>query len=301
MSFLPTLRQIQFLLALKQHDSFHAAAAACGVTQSTLSAGIQDMEDILRQKVVDRTKRRGVSFTPLGEELLERGEAAITSLQEVTSRARFEDKPFSWPVRLGMIPTIAPYLLPRILKPLQQKFPQLVIHLHEIQSDELVERVRSGDLDGGIMAFPYQTYDLQQYPLYQEKFVCAVPKSLFPNKSRILLNEVKQDQLLLLSEGHCLRDHVLSACDLKGTASLHPAFSATSLSTILQLVAHGHGMTLLPHMAADTVSLPASVRVLPFSPAASRQVGVVWRARSVREKDMQLLAKTLKPLTVQKS
>lgn len=299
MSFLPTLRQLQFLLALKQQGSFHAAATACGVTQSTLSAGIQDMEDILQQPVVDRTRRRAVRFTPLGEALLVRGEAAINSLQEVTARARYGDKPFAWPLRLGIIPTVAPYLLARVLKPLQQKFPQLVMHLHEVQSDELVERVQAGDLDAGIMAFPYETDDLKQFALYSEKFVCAVPKTMFAGKSRILLNEIQQDQLLLLSEGHCLRDHVLSACDLKGKTAANPAFSATSLSTILQLVAHGHGITLLPQMAADSLLLPASVRVLPFSPAASRQIGMVWRGHAMRETDTVLLAKALKPLITQ--
>lgn len=298
MIYLPTLRQIQFLLALKQQGSFHAAATACGVTQSTLSAGIQDMEAVLRQKVIDRSQRRGVHFTPLGQELLERGEAAIKSLQDVTMRAQQGNRPFAWPLRLGVIPTVAPYLLPRILKPLQKKFPQLVLHVNEVQSDELVDRIGAGDLDGGLLAFPFPTADLHTVSLYQEKFVCAVPRNQYLQHKRMVLNDIDLDQLLLLAEGHCLRDHVLAACHLKNKTPAQSPFSATSLATIIQLVAHGYGVTLLPQMAADNLSLPGTVRILPVSPVTSRQIGIVWSDKGSRHKDMQMLVKALKDLKI---
>jgi LysR family hydrogen peroxide-inducible transcriptional activator len=295
---LPTIRQLQFLLALKQKGSFHAAATACGVTQSTLSAGIQEMEEILQQKAIDRTHRRNLTFTPLGLELLERSNSIVNSLSDVAGRARQSDKPFSWPLRLGMIPTIAPYLLPDILAPLKKDFPQLVLHIHEVQSAELVAKVRAGDLDAGIMAFPFETPDLHQSVLTEEKFICAVPRHMFPDHKNLSLKDISTQDLLLLSEGHCLRAHALAACGLKQVNSNQETFSATSLATIIQLVANGYGLTLLPQMAAKSLYLPKSVHLLPFIPTATRQIGLIWRLNTPLKKDLELLYKALKKIFV---
>lgn len=291
---LPTLRQIQFLLALKIHKNFGRAAEASGVTQSTLSAAIQEMETILGTPVIDRSSRKAMRFTPIGDELAEQGKNMIAGLTDIAERARRAQDMFAWPLRVGVIPTIAPYLLPRILDPLQKQFPDMKLHIHEVQSAQLVAQVREGQLDFGILALPFDIGELQSTVLAEEKFFCAAPSSIFKNKETVSLKDIQSQKLLLLSDGHCLRDHVLDACHLKqGTQDI----STTSLSTLVQLVAQNYGITLLPEMVVRDKALPKNVRVLPIAPALpKRKIGIVWRKNAVSEKPVQLLAKAIQKL-----
>ena len=293
MSYLPTLRQLQFLLALKEHGRYQDAARACHVTQSTLSAGIMDMEALLGQKVVDRSNRRRLIFTPVGLRLLDTAQQVINQLTLVTAQAQKSQEPFAWPLKVGLIPTIAPYWLPRILAPLQAKFPQLKLHIHEMQSAALVEAIEAGELDCGILALPFQTQALEVMPLFKESFMCAAPHQTFGKRKNVTLQDLEKHPLLLLSDGHCLRDHMLSACGLR--ASQHQQnISATSLATIIQLVAHGYGVTLLPEMAVQSGSVPDTIAIKPFTPTATREISLIWRARSMLEKDIVLLGRSLK-------
>lgn len=293
MSSLPTLRQIQFLLALKKHGNFRIAAEHCNVTQSTLSAGIAEMENLLGAPVIDRSIRRKVRFTILGEELLVQGKQAIEALTEVAEHARQQRQPLSSPLRLGIIPTIAPYLLPKILRPLRKKFPELMLHIHELQSSILVTQIREGQLDAGIIALPFETHDLNTQTLAEEDFFVVLPQAQAADLSSITLNNIDPRQLLVLADGHCLRDHTLQACNLKGDSRPQDV-SATSLPTLIQLVSEGYGMTLLPEMVIRDGTLPTGLTVLPITPIPpKRTIGMVWRNKSPRGHDINLLTEAV--------
>jgi LysR family hydrogen peroxide-inducible transcriptional activator len=291
MNHLPTTRQIQFLLALRDHNSFHKAAGHCGVTQSTLSAAIQEMETILEAPLLDRANRKKLIFTPLGYEMLKRGKTIIEGLEEIQEQARKNNAPLSSPINIGIIPTIAPYLLPKVLKPLHKAFPKLALHLHEQQSANLVDAVKQGKLDAAIIAFPFDTFDLQRVSLFKEKFYCAAPKTLFSDKKKVTLADIEAQKLLLLADGHCLRDHALEACRLKSVKSQD--VNTTSLSTLIQLVAQGYGVTLLPEMVVQEGHLPKTMHVLPIVTAPMREIGIIWRKNALMQQDIITLGLAL--------
>ena len=296
MIHLPTSRQMQYLLALSKHGTFAKAASACAVTQSTLSAGIQDMEAILGANLIDRSNRKGVRFTPTGESILKDCRTIISRMEEMTYRAQIQSKPLSWPLRMGVIPTIAPYLLPKILKPLQDYFPGLELHIHEVRSAPLVERIHDGTLDFGLMAFPYDLKGLMEYPMTTERFVCAAPKGQFDGHSVLVMDDLKDQKLLLLEDGHCLRDHALAACKFRPAKELE-TFSASSLPTILQMVSQGYGVTMIPEMVAKSELLPKGIRLVPFRGGSpERQIGIAWNERGLRSDDVRTVADILHKL-----
>ncbi len=300
MQNLPTLRQMQYLLALADHRSFHKAAEECHVTQSTLSGGLRDMEQILQSPVVDRSNRKRVEFTSLGKELIEQARTIIGKMEDITYRAQSQNKPLAWPIKMGVIPTIAPYLLPRRLKPLQEKLPMLDLHLHEIRSLPLLEKIRDGSLDFGLMAFPYDTGDLQTKIVFEEEFWCAAPPDYFKNKKQLLLEDLQEEKLLLLEDGHCVRDHALEACKLRPIKEMK-SLSAASLSTLIQMVHEGYGVTLLPEMVVKTnPMLPANLTLKRFSKGAPvRQIGFVWRGGSLRSSDIKIVIDCLEKLILE--
>lgn len=289
MNHLPTLRQMQYLVALADRKSFQRAAADCNVTQSTLSGGLKDMEDTLQSPLVDRTSRKHVRLTPLGEDVVQEARAIITRAESLTYRARAQIEPLSWPLRMGVIPTIAPYLLPKILKPLQAALPRLDLHIHELRSAQLIEKLDDGTLDFGIMAFPYNTPGLVQKTILEEKFLLAAPPGAFRGKKSVTMKDLGDRKLLLLEDGHCLRDHALAACKLQPVQEMK-TLSAASLSTLIQLVHQGYGLTLLPHMAAaDNPMLPKGLRLLPFSSGApTRHIGFAYKDGGLRARDIAL-------------
>lgn len=297
MQNLPTLRQMQYLVALAEHQSFQKAASACNVTQSTLSGGLADMETILKTPLIDRAQRRIVSFTPVGQDVLAQSRAILAKAQDMTYRAKMQNEPLSWPLRLGVIPTIAPYLLPRILKPLEKALPKLELHIHEIRSAPLVEKVQDGSLDLALMAFPYDTKGLFEKTLFTEKFVLAAPPGSFVKRKNVSLRDLESEKLLLLEDGHCLRDHALEACKLQPLSELK-TFSAASLSTLIQMVHQGYGMTLLPDMCVrDNPMLPKRLVLRPLSGAApKREIGFAWKRGGARESDIELVVKAVKNL-----
>lgn len=276
---LPSTRQIQFLLALHQDGSFHKAAKTCGVTQSTISAAIQEMESILGATLIDRSNRKRILFTPFGLEMIDTGRQVIDRLSDMNDRAQRSSQVLATPLRIGVIPTIAPYLLPQIMRPLQKAFPKITLHIHEMQSDDLIDAVQQGDLDYGLMAFPYDIQNLQQFPLHKEAFFCAGPKDSFNGKLSLTLRDIEKQKLLLLSDGHCLRDHALSACGLKDQSHTQDV-SATSLATLIQLVTEGYGVTLLPEMVIRHTPLIHALDILPIIPAPLREIGAIWRKKS---------------------
>jgi len=209
---LPTLRQLHYLIALSETGSFGRAAAACHVTQSTLSAGIKDLEDVLQSPVIDRSSRKVLRFTPVGQDVLKQAPRILAQVEEMTYRAHRLHTPLAWPVKMGVIPTIAPYLLPQLLKPLQKKLPALDLHLHEKQSKDLVDDLIAGEIDLALMAFPFDLQGLAHHSLMKEQFVCAAPDGFFKTKKPVRMADLVSERLLLLEDGHCLRDHAMEAC-----------------------------------------------------------------------------------------
>lgn len=297
MQTLPTLRQMQYLLALSDHGGFQKAASECHVTQSTLSGGIADMEKILQGALIDRTQRRIIKFTPLGETVLRESRKIIADALAMTYHAKMQTEPLSWPLRMGIIPTIAPYFLPRILKPLQKGLPKLDLQIHEIRSAPLVEKIHDGSLDFAVMAFPYDTGGLKEKILFDEKFMLAAPPKTYTEKKTVTLKDLETEKLLLLEDGHCLRDHALAACRLRNFKE-QKTLSAASLSTLIQMVHQGYGVTLLPEMSVkDNPMLPRDLTLRPFSgPAPARSIGVAWKKGGVRESDITLVIKAVEKL-----
>lgn len=290
----PTLRQLQYIVALNSEGSFSKAAETCYVTQSTLSAGIKELETILGLTLVDR-KSRKVSFTAAGEEILGDAEDILKRVENMTGRIKTMGEPMSGPLRLGVIPTIAPYLLPKILSPLGEKFPKLEIRLYEDLTERLLQQLREGRIDIALIAFPYDLDAMDHDILFEEPFLLACPAANPRPKSALTLDDLDSENLLLLEDGHCLRDHALKACKLQAPGT-RKTFSASSLPTLIQMVAHGYGSTLLPEMIAEN-ELPNTVKLIPFkTPKPTRQIGLTWMSGSHRANDFKLLAKTMKNL-----
>lgn len=289
MEHLPTLRQMQYLLALQDHKSFQKAADACAVTQSTLSGGLRDMEAILGTPVIDRTNRKSVRFTDTGRDLLSHARDIIAKMEDITYRARRSGKPMSWPLRMGVIPTIAPYLLPALLKPVKKAFPDLELHIDESLSGDIVEKLHDGKLDFALMAFPFDTRGLVEHPVMSEKFHLAAPPGAFAKNKTVRMEDLKDEKILLLGDGHCLRHHALDACETKPKEAR--TLSAASLSTLIQMVNEGYGITLLPEMSITAAAaLPKGLVIRDLGKAApTRQIGFAWKKGALREADIKTL------------
>lgn len=273
----PSLRQFQYLLALEKTRNFRKAALECNITQPTLSAAIKEMENILGLPVLDRGQHKKLIFTPFGQEVLASAKTLIPTLDTLITKAEQKRQPLSGPFRLGVIPTVAPYYLPNILPKLQKAFPKIEWQITEGMSADLVTKMNDGDLDLAIIAFPYETPDLNQKVFFDEEFICAAPKGVFKSNKKLSLKDLDKKDLLLLQDGHCLRDHALSVCKLQ-TKQDERALSATSLQTLIQMVAQGYGITLLPKMVVEHGALPKKIDLHAFKrPIPSRKIGVIWR------------------------
>lgn len=289
---IPTLRQLQYFLAVADHLSFHKAAETCHVTQPTLSEGLKSLEDLLGTKLFERTKR-SVSLTPSGTELVLPARDIIARAEDFVLIARARKEPFTGKLTLGVIPTIAPYLLPALLPALQKKFPQLELQLKEDVTAQLLSALEQRRLDVVLMAFPYDTPGIRQMKLWSEPFVIAMPGDKTVMETHATLNDLSKHNIMLLEDGHCLRDHALAACRLQPSGQ-RKTFGATSLTTLIQMVQHGYGSTLLPAMAVDPKTMPRGVTVQRFSnPQPSRQIGLAWRQGNPREKEFKALGEMI--------
>jgi LysR family hydrogen peroxide-inducible transcriptional activator len=296
-SSMPTLRQLQFLTALRAERSFVAAADAVGVTQPTLSAGIKDLELALGATLVERG-RLGAVLTPAGEEAAERAARALGEVEEMVRAVQAAGEPFSGVFRLGAIPTIAPFLLPRVLPLLKKKFPKLRLQMREDLTGRLVEQLRARTLDAALIALPYQAHGIASAPIADDEFLFLCPEDHPLAKRNDLSPEhLQSEEVLLLEDGHCLREHALAACNLKpGRRSAD--VSATSLQTLVQMVSGGMGVTLLPKIAAEAGAASAAhVAVRQFAePIVGRSIGVAWREGGQREEEAHMLAGVLREL-----
>lgn len=291
---LPTLRQLQFFLALVRRRSFSKAAGDCFVSQSTLSSAIKELEGVLDRQLVDRTTRQ-FSLTPAGQEVAERG-ARILAMAEDLAQAIAARKPLEGPLHLGVIPTIAPFLLPKVAAGLARRFPKLELYLREDLTAALAERLADGSLDAALLAFPFDLPGLDWVEIGEDPFLlAAAPGSPLAEKKQIRPADLRGAPLLLLEDGHCMRDHALEACKLR-QHDVADAFGATSLFTLTEMVRAGLGATLLPKMAVDAgLAANAGLSVAPLAaPAPARTIGLAWRKGSGRREDCALLADYLR-------
>ncbi|HEX6957070.1 MAG TPA: hydrogen peroxide-inducible genes activator [Ferrovibrio sp.] len=293
----PTLRQWRYLVALAEIRHFGKAADACFVTQSTLSAGIQELETQLGAALVDRTKRK-VVLTPLGEDLAGRARELLREAEEMVLLARAAAAPLTGPLRLGVIPTISPFLLPRVLPALRKRFPELKLYLREDLTYRLIDQLQAGKLDLLLLALPFEGGALDTLPLFDDEFLlaCRADHPL-ARRNAIKLEDLAEAPLLLLEDGHCLRDHALAACRLPPSPR-RDGFAATSLPTLVQMVDSGLGVTLLPQLALDAGILRGTdVVTRPLGSArkadAARQIGLAWRRGTQRAKEFTLFGEAL--------
>ncbi len=292
MKQLPSLKQLEYLTALVETRHFARAAKRCSVTPSTLSAGIRDLEDVLGVAVAERTKRT-VLITPLGKSMAERARRLLCDAEDLMALASTQREPMNGEIRLGAIPTICPFVLPGVLPSINVQYPGLRLYLREEQTADLLARLRAGEIDVALIALPYDTENLTVRVLFDDAFLFAC-HSHHPLVGNDLISseDLRHQPLLLLEEGHCLRGHALEACRLS-SSSARVQFEATSLQTLIQMVASGIGVTLLPQMAVDSgLAAMESVRLIPLQEPASRQVGLVWRSSSPRVAEFELLAAT---------
>lgn len=293
MSFPPTLKQLRYLTALHKTNHFGKAAEACHVTQSTLSAGLQELENLLGAQLVERTKR-SVMFTALGHAVVERAQTILNDVDDLTAMAEAAKDPLKGIIRLGIIPTIAPFLLPKIMPAIRQHLPDLELHLREEKSSVLCDLLKAGELDLVLYALPFSCGDVAEMPLFEDGFLAAYPHGE-DHAETITTRDLQKSRLMLLEEGHCLRDHALSACQLVG-ANVKEAMAGTSLHTMVQMVAAGHGITLLPEMAVTAgLTQNVAVDVVPFSDIRpTRTIGLVWRHTNPRAETFKALGETIK-------
>lgn len=275
------LRDLQYLVALAEHAHFGRAAAACFVSQPTLSTQIRKLEDELGVALVERAPRR-VMLTPIGRDIAERARRIAADVEQMKEAARRSQDPEAGTVRLGMFPTLGPYLLPHVVPGIRKRFPKLELLLVEEKSPVILSRLREGRLDAGLLALPLSDDQLHTEFLFEEPFVLAVPGNhALAGQDSIAIGELAQHKLLLLEDGHCLRDQALDVCRLSG-ASEKGEFQATSLETLRQMVAANVGVTLLPTLAIKPpVARSQDIHLLGFRDAQpSRRIVMAWRRSS---------------------
>jgi LysR family transcriptional regulator, hydrogen peroxide-inducible genes activator len=293
---LPTLRQLQYVKLLAEHGSFSRAADAAHVTQPTLSAGIAELERILGSPVVDRA-RSGVILTAAGEEAVRRAGEILSAAEDLVQATRSAGQPLSGRFRLGVIPTVAPYLLPRALPTLRRRFPKLGLYLREDLTHRLIANLKAGSLDAALIALPYDTTGLETAHVADDELVALLPANhRLAAHSRVTPQELEDNGLILLEGGHCLREHALAACSLDRPGFGEHDFAATSLPTLVQMVGSGLGVSLAPAMAVDAglvQDAPVSVRPIAAD-ASTREIVVAWRAGSSRRAEGRLLAQVLR-------
>ena len=274
------LRDLKYLVAVAEHKHFGRAAAASFVSQPTLSTQLKKLEEELGVTLIERSNRQ-VMLTPVGERIVDQAQLVLREVNHLVHLAEEHRDPFGGDFRLGVIPTVAPYLLPKILRPISKAFPNLRIQLTEGQTAVISRLLRDGDLDAVILALPLDEDNVVEAKLYTEPFLFAVAKQ-HPkaNKKTVGLSDLDGEQVLLLEDGHCLRDQALEVCKTHN-ASENANFRATSIETLRQMVAAGVGTTLMPELAVATRSGP--VRYIPFrGQPPHRDIGLCWRATSSR-------------------
>lgn len=286
-----TLQELRYLVALVETGHFGQAAEACFVSQSTLSTGLKKLEDSLGTILFDRSLKR-ITPTPIGREIVESARLILQEAERIRELAKYAGDPMDRTVQIGVIPTLAPYYLPHALMQVREAYPKLRLLLREVMTPHLLAQLHEGKIDAGLLALPFAEEGLTVVPLFTEPFLAALPSDHpLAKKAKVSLDELTQANLLLLEEGHCLRDQALEVCGLQGLAS--EEVRATSLETLRQMVAMGIGVTLMPRLAC-AAGAQSGVTIKPLAGGgAGRVIALVWRKRTPYLDTMNRLAKTL--------
>jgi LysR family hydrogen peroxide-inducible transcriptional activator len=293
-----TLRQLRYLTALARHRHFGRAAEDCAISQPALSMQVRELEREIGAELVER-RPGDIALTDVGLEVAQRAEQILIAAHDLVDFARHRDV-LSGQLKLGIIPTLAPYILPRLLPRLQTQYPRLRLEVRETQTNMLLAELTGGELDTALLALPADAADIETVRLFDDRFLLAAPVAdRLPARGRIGIADVDQRRLILLEEGHCLRDQALAFCASKrrdqpaGLGS--PAgLGATSLATVMQMVANGYGVTLLPEVAVEAEVRDSRVKLLRFSePEPARTIGLAWRRTSPRKRDFQALGRII--------
>jgi LysR family hydrogen peroxide-inducible transcriptional activator len=277
------LRDLRYLVALADERHFGRAAERCHVSQPTLSAQLKKLEDYLGVPLIERQPRR-VSMTETGDRVVARARRLLQEADAIVELCRADRDPLAGELRLALIPTVGPYLLPKVVSRLKRALPRLKLLLYEYQTAPLLEKLRDGEIDLGILALPVPTDGLESLVLYEEAFVLAAPDSHpLAKRDKVRVDDLKNETLLLLEDGHCLRDQALEVCS-RIRVNEEEDYRATSLETLRQMVAAGHGITLLPQLATTGPrGATRGLKVRPFAhPAPTRSIGAVWRKSTTR-------------------
>jgi LysR family transcriptional regulator, hydrogen peroxide-inducible genes activator len=288
-----SLKQLRYFDAVARLGHFGRAAEHCAITQPALSMQIQELEKALGLQLLER-RPKGVRLTAEGREVALRAGRILAQVRDLGDFARQRAGALSGELHLGVIPSVAPYLLPPLLPVLRRRYPALDLHIRETQTQTLLHQLHEGTLDLLLLALPVKQAGIETLPLLEDKFLLAVPHSFRTRKRMRATPELlKHDRLLLLEEGHCLRDQALTFCQLRQVDSID-TFGASSLSTIVQMVANGLGLTLLPEISVNLESKHADIKLMRFAePEPSRTLGLVWRATSSRKRDFAELGRLI--------
>lgn len=288
-----TLRQLRYLSALARHEHFGRAAKACSVSQPALSMQIRELEQMLGVTLVERRPGQTV-LTAIGRDIAERGDAVLAASRDLMDFALHRGAPLSGRLVLGVIPSLAPYLLPRLLPTLQAHYPRLDLALRETQTRALIDEVRNGGLDAAMLALPVTDPDIEVTELFDDRFRLAAPAddASFCGAA-VAVDDIDQRRLILLEDGHCLRDQALAFCNLRRVENIDTS-GASNLSTIVQLVANGMGMTLLPELSLDVEARTDNIKLMRFvDPEPQRTIGLAWRRSSPRKRHFVELSKLI--------
>ena len=297
------LRDLRYLVAVAEHRHFGRAAEACFVSQPTLSTQLKKLEETLGVVLLERSNRR-VMLTPEGEKIVQQTQRILVEVNSLTALSEQLRDPLGGDLRIGIIPTIAPYLLPKVLAPLRAAFPNLRIQLTEAQTANISRMLKQGDLDATLLALPLGEENITEFPLFDEPFVLAVPPGhAKAGLSQVTTKDLEGEEVLLLEDGHCFRDQALEVCQAhRGIES--KSYSATSLETLRQLVAAGVGVTLIPQLAVPASAVEGEVQYIPFSNSGAdqpmRSLGLCWRATSTRAELLQQVAEMLRECMAQR-
>jgi len=280
-----TIKQLRYFDALARELHFGRAADACAVTQPALSMQIHELEQSLGLMLVERT-RSGVQLTAKGEEIAHRASRILGDVRDLIAFAQHANKVLSGVLRLGVIPSVAPYMLPPLLPLLREAYPELELHVRETQTHVLTDELIEGKLDVLLLALPVKHSDVESIPLFDDRFLLAMPKDRkLSGRVRATRELIEHERLLLLEEGHCLRDQALTYCSLQQVDTVN-TFGASSLSTIIEMVGAGFGITLLPEICLGVESRGRDLSLVRFiDPEPFRTLGLVWRSTSPRKPD----------------
>ncbi|MDX2413244.1 MAG: hydrogen peroxide-inducible genes activator [Woeseiaceae bacterium] len=286
---LPSTKQLQYFVALADAEHFGRAADAVHVSQSAFSNAIKELEIRLDTQLVDRTNRR-VTITATGQQIATQARLCLRDVESLMELAAGQKQPMTGSLRLGVIPTIAPFLLPRALPKLRRQFPDLLLYLIEDQTHRIYERLMDGELDVLLLALPWEMRGVDTEVLFEDRFCLASRQGtskVDPENYRF--NRLDADSVLLLEEGHCLRDHALEACKIRNTQKVQP-FAASSLLTLVEMVDADMGITFLPEMARDSALLKNTrVRMYPLGENSHRKISLAWRKGSGRVEEFGML------------